>query len=119
MQCQNHWDCCSNSCLSFSYRCVGSNNHRPASFSSYFIPIQQTLQIPTIDIDELIERFGGVDAEKSTKPSVNNNLTTQTQSPFQTEQKIQTLQTHPTKEISIICSTVGQRVSIYNIYKCY
>ncbi|XP_013114181.1 uncharacterized protein LOC106091997 [Stomoxys calcitrans] len=51
--CINHWDCCSNSCLSYKYRCVRTFNVFPYPF------LGTASQQPTITLDELLaQNFG-------------------------------------------------------------
>uniref|UniRef100_A0A1I8MV88 WAP domain-containing protein n=1 Tax=Musca domestica TaxID=7370 RepID=A0A1I8MV88_MUSDO len=50
--CQNHWDCCSNSCLSYLYRCVRSYNVYP-------YPFLGVTHIPTVTLEDILaQNFG-------------------------------------------------------------
>lgn len=51
--CQNHWDCCSGSCLSFSYKCVRSN--RPVQTNPIGGSPPQSSQAGGVDLGN---RFG-------------------------------------------------------------
>ncbi|XP_054742550.1 uncharacterized protein LOC129247442 [Anastrepha obliqua] len=41
--CQEHWECCSNTCLTYSYRCIGKKRPIPA------------VERPTLTFEELLE----------------------------------------------------------------
>lgn len=75
-QCQNHWDCCSNSCLSFSYKCVG--NHQGDEQSTNIIPQQEIAQAQSISsVSELVDRFfsdPNNPSQLSASPSINSNV---------------------------------------------
>lgn len=57
--CQNHWDCCSNSCLSFSYICIESNQ-APQSGQAVFVnrgsfyPIASESSGPKMTVEDLV-----------------------------------------------------------------
>lgn len=64
-QCQRSTDCCSGTCLSFSYKCIGKSNtpfFRPPSSSQngFIFEVGQQLPSPdnAITIEELVNRFG-------------------------------------------------------------
>lgn len=58
-QCQTHHECCSKSCLSFSYKCVPSHQ-RPSANAPGASFTNTTSQI---GLDDLINRFGGGEFE--------------------------------------------------------
>ncbi|XP_073820304.1 uncharacterized protein [Musca autumnalis] len=61
--CQNHWDCCSNSCLSYLYRCVRSYNVYPYPFLGVTV-------IPTVTLEDIIAQNFGPRNVKPPAPAV-------------------------------------------------
>jgi len=56
IQCVNHWECCSNSCLSFAYRCVPKNQPNNGQVSLIWEPAQ-TPQNSNAKPNVLVNRF--------------------------------------------------------------
>lgn len=60
MQCLNHWDCCSNTCLSYLYKCSKIQKQTPAlelqSAPALFAPAPiPAMQPDTVSFDALLE----------------------------------------------------------------
>lgn len=71
--CQNAWDCCSNRCLSFSYKCVKGP---PTSVYQPYAP--STVVDPTLivvdTLEELVNRFGSDDEKPTAKPATTSPI---------------------------------------------
>lgn len=70
-QCQRSTDCCSGTCLSFSYKCISNSNtpfFRPPSSSQNGFVFEVGQQFPSpenaITIEELVNRFGSGNEDK-------------------------------------------------------
>jgi len=70
--CQNSWDCCSNRCLSFSYKCVKGP---PSAGYKPFVPVEGPTLISVDSVDDLINRFGGDDDDKTPAMSTTTSST--------------------------------------------
>lgn len=85
--CQNSWDCCSNRCLSFSYKCVkgpGTSVYQPHAPSTVVDP---TL-IAVDTLEELVNRFGSDDEKTTTKPTTTSPISTTSTSTSSTSSSI-------------------------------
>ncbi|XP_023292710.2 uncharacterized protein LOC111676058 [Lucilia cuprina] len=60
--CQNHWDCCSNSCMSYLYRCTRGYNVYPYPFLGVSFK-------PSVTLDQILEQnFGSSNYIPVTQP---------------------------------------------------
>ncbi|KAJ6638297.1 hypothetical protein Bhyg_11031 [Pseudolycoriella hygida] len=78
--CQNSWDCCSNRCLSFSYKCIRG----PPSVQTGYMP-NAPIENPTLiveTLDDLVNRFGNDDdkspAQSTTTSTISSTSTSTT-----------------------------------------
>lgn len=68
-QCQNHIDCCSRNCLTFSYKCIRSRSAMPQMGQATLPQLQPVavggvLPVQSVNsIDELVNRFGNDEDE--------------------------------------------------------
>lgn len=68
-QCQNHIDCCSRNCLTFSYKCIRNRNALPLVGQATLPQLQPVagggaLPVQSVNsIDELVNRFGNDENE--------------------------------------------------------
>lgn len=103
MQCTAHTDCCSSSCLSFSYKCVERHGH------------QYDTQPATMNnIDELVDRFGGSDVPTTNTYQTYSTDMPSTSFPVQTDQPT-TLTINETGSSESICRSNGNLVQ-YSIF---
>ncbi|KAG4068023.1 hypothetical protein HA402_010709 [Bradysia odoriphaga] len=66
--CQNSWDCCSNRCLSFSYKCV--KGPPTSAYQPYAPSIIEDPTVISVDtLDDLVNRFGSDDEKTLAKPT--------------------------------------------------
>jgi len=70
--CQYHQDCCSNNCLTFSYKCVKQRSEEDQQHQIIVSSIPETNAINVNNVQELVDRFGGDN---------NNNEPANTQGP--------------------------------------
>lgn len=101
LQCSAHTDCCSTSCLSFSYKCVERHDHH------------YDAQPTTVNnIDDLVKRFGGSDiGDVSTTNTYQTHPSEMPSTPFpvQTDQPT-TLTTNKIGSSESVCRANGNLV---------
>lgn len=129
MQCTYHTDCCSNSCLTYSYKCVERhdkpNEDQPISVQNIGellerFGVDRTTErhdktkedqpITLQNIEELIERFGG-DSTTNTHHA-DTTIVTSTMDSVETDQT--TLTTNDVNQTQPICRTKGASVSVHS-----
>ncbi|XP_065366996.1 uncharacterized protein LOC135959829 [Calliphora vicina] len=127
--CQNHWDCCSNSCMSYMYRCSRGYNVYPYPFLGVSYK-------PTVTFDQILEqnfgssnaipayqpkpyfvsRFGGLDEasttevqivlqkkseETTTTATTNNELTSTLKNPIELPETIAVVENRLGEELNV------------------
>lgn len=129
MQCTYHTDCCSNSCLTYSYKCVERhdkpNEDQPISVQNIGellerFSVDRTTErhdktkedqpITVQNIEELIERFGG-DSTTYTHHT-DTTIVTSTMDSVETDQT--TLTTNDVNQTQPICRAKGASVTVYS-----
>ncbi|XP_031632963.1 uncharacterized protein LOC116346853 [Contarinia nasturtii] len=86
--CTAHTDCCSTSCLSFSYKCVERHQEPEQLNETVASTTEPIVAASTIsDIDKLAERFDGDDATTNTYQTRPNEMPS-TMLPIQTDQPV-------------------------------